>query len=254
MDDDKPDGSAKPKAPRHDTRAEPDSAALPEPEELVTGRRRIDSTPAPRSLRSSIAPTRGSVPDASEVRGSLRPGATPSESGETASLRRQVAVLQAELTQTQRRLANVQEARIEDGDRIANLVARVQGRGTGAESSGDDGVAQAKAAAHAEDAEQQIRAMASQLSANVARMELLQAERDSLAASLQRVESERAELRAALAAATDMVAAIARWDAAIVAAEDAAAHARDDASTARSQLGEQVLELRLALERMTQRA
>jgi chromosome segregation ATPase len=90
---------------RLDTRAEPNSALLPEPESLVTRGRRGGSTP-PR-------PKPGV-----EIRG-------PESLSDPAALRRQVSALQQELAQTQHRLAAIQEEREEETDRFSEMLARV---------------------------------------------------------------------------------------------------------------------------------
>jgi len=122
---------------RHDTRAEPDSAALPEPEAMATLGRRSDGAPAgSRKLLVGGASTRPTRPETAQQVAPRRPrtgadalrepnGPVSEGPGDIASLRRQIATLQQELSQTQRRLSSAQEERNEEADRLSEMLARV---------------------------------------------------------------------------------------------------------------------------------
>jgi len=106
---------------RVDSRAEPESSSLPEPEAMVTrGRPATQPRPKP-AIGINGAPRASGFP---VERGTPR-SVPPSETGEAVALRRQLATLQHELVETQHRLAAIQESSEAEADRMSEMLARV---------------------------------------------------------------------------------------------------------------------------------
>jgi chromosome segregation ATPase len=131
------------RAVRHDARAEPDSTDLPEPESLITRPRRTESVPAPRVKPPLLVDTRGgrvlrpaertTAREMAETRTAVvAPGAASNElasppvesGGDFGALRRQFTAIHAELAQTQRKLAALQEERALENERLTDALAR----------------------------------------------------------------------------------------------------------------------------------
>ncbi len=121
---------------RLDARAEPDSAALPEPEAVVVHTRRGQSVPVPRAPKGGP----DSRPGRAQAPAAERPGARASrpsgglaraavaaglDSADVVTLRRQVAALQQELSQTQLQLASLEEGQGAEADRLEDALAQM---------------------------------------------------------------------------------------------------------------------------------
>jgi len=127
---------------RHDARAEPDAVTLPPADEILTRPNQREQAAAPPSKRfgatelRSVRPSRSGASwqaprEAQATRSSGAPAHDPlslrAEGGEGGgSLARQLAAVKQELAQTQHRLSRAQEERVEEAERFAELLARVQ--------------------------------------------------------------------------------------------------------------------------------
>jgi len=123
---------------RHDSRAEPDSVRLPEPEAVITRARRTSAPPGVRTRPTTRivrpapvpAPERLTQPDLVPVRPRL--GTLP-EAGmreaeadvSVVALRKQLAAVQQELAHTKHRLTKEQDERVEETDRLSDMLTRV---------------------------------------------------------------------------------------------------------------------------------
>jgi chromosome segregation ATPase len=116
-DDPKRRPSVSSKRVRLDTRAEPNSPSRHEEESVPRGRpaQPVRGKPALEGRGVRIGP--GPIERAAR--------AMAEGSGDINALRRQIAALQQELTTTQHRLATTQEERIEETDRMSEMLARV---------------------------------------------------------------------------------------------------------------------------------
>jgi chromosome segregation ATPase len=114
---------------RHDNRAEPNSTALPEPEAVVTRRRR-DSTPAARPKPVEARPGRPPNPAEKVTAREIRAPRVSDLAEETPAVRLKLEALRVELAQKQHRLDKLLEERDEEADRFSELLAQLSAFGT----------------------------------------------------------------------------------------------------------------------------